>query len=168
MRAIEALLAALLFLPAPALADDGGGGGDWTVKDDLQSRVQAFTDESDLLADPKLNNRRETMVFGGEGFSLPLLPLDDLVACFHLTNPDSVLKVETRDGGGLDITVPDVQFAKGKWTAELRTDQKQKIDMLDSSWVHVVKRLKIHTLVLDDPQERARAIRLMAAACLEK
>ena len=161
MRTFGAFLAALLFLPAIVQADEGGG---WTVKDDRQSQVQAFTEESALLVDQRINAVPNTMVHAGEDFSLPLLPLYDLVACFRFTNPGAIMNVSS--GGGVDITVADAQFASGKYLTELWLEEKQKIDLLDSEQVHVVKRLKIHTMLLDAPQERADAIRLMAAACL--
>ena len=90
----------------------------------------------------------------------------DLLACFHLTNPDS--KMEVDGGGGFDIEVRKAQFAKGKYDALIHLKETEKIEFTVKYKMLVLHKVEVGTLILKEPEQRIEVIEMLSQACFKK
>ncbi len=151
---------------APSYAADPPEPDPWTIKadDDLRSALDDYIKSSMAIEDMRIYQVGNWMSYGGtKEARIPMLPIDDLLACFHQTSPESRMVVDT--GGGVHIEVDDVQFSKGKWDAIFRLTEETKIDLLDKEDYFLADQLRVGTLKFDDPAEMIKVVRIMSAAC---
>ena len=131
--------------------------------DEIKNTVEKFLNESPIIQELKDNNIPNDDIRADEGNYDFGIKEYDLLACFHLTNPDSKMDVE--GGGGLVVTMMDVQFAKGKYRAQMEFEESSKIDMLEKDEFQIPLKFEIGNMTLTTAPERIEIIKLMTQAC---
>lgn len=144
------------FTALPAQATEFGS-------DEIKTKVEKFLNESPIIQELKDNNITNDHIRADQGNYDFGIKEFDLIACFHLTNPDSKMDVE--GGGGLVIQMTDVQFAKGKYRAQLEFQESSQINMLEKDSFQVPRSFEIGELTLGTPKERIEIIKMMTQAC---
>ena len=163
-RKLHRLFAAALMAlpPAAAVAADP-----WQVTAEAASEVKAFKHTSMAVEDMQIYDMGNWMVYGGTVHDrTPLLPIYDLLACFHITHPESRMDVES--GGGIQVIMDQVQFAKGKWDATLRLTEHERIEMLDKKRYLLLDVVRVGASDLKQAKYKIGVVRMMARACLPK
>lgn len=135
----------------------------WTVKDSMVAKVNAFVQTSPVLEGMRQNNVPNDMVYGVNDPNKPILPIYELLACLQLTNPGAF--IEFYSGGGYNIDIDAVIFPGGTWNVSLRLREVEQIDMLDKRKVYLIDRLVVGTLQMRDLNQRVQAMRQMSRAC---
>lgn len=159
------LTGAIILLGAPgwAMAEDTSEG--WAVTSDIQDEINTFAKSSPIVEGMRRFNEPDTMVYTLEYSQSPLLPVYDLLACMHLTNPDS--KMEVDSGGGFDVTIEDVTFPGGVWPVHVRIREVDRIELLEKYQDFILDKIVIDNLIFRDVDRLVRAIRLLSSVCLE-
>lgn len=157
------LAAALLALgPAAAVAADP-----WQVTAEAAAEVKAFKRTSMAVEDMLIYDMGNWMVYGGTVHDrTPLLGIYDLLACFHLTHPESSMDVES--GGGIHIAMDGVQFAKGKWDAVVRMTEHEKVEVDTREQYLLLDLVRVGVRDLHEVRHKIGVVKLMAKACLPK
>jgi len=165
MRVSKQLLSAAfaLTLTASFGAWAQDGQKPWTIKADMKPKVEDFIRNSDIVKEMHEFKLPNTMVYSVDALHGPMLPVYDILACLHLTHPNS--KMEVDSGGGYDISMQDVQFSGGVWDAEIRFREVQQIDFLESQYVYLLDRIIVGTTRLRDINQRTRLVRQLSKAC---
>ena len=159
-RLFAAALIALL--PASAVAAEP-----WRVTPDAASEVKSFKRTSRAVEDMQIYDMGNWMVYAGTIHKrIPMLPIYDLLACFQITHPESSMDVES--GGGVQVILDQVQFAKGKWDATLRLTEHERIQHLDKEKYLLIDLVRVGASDLKKSKHKVGVIKRMAKACLPK
>lgn len=164
MRSLSLMLAVSLLAPVAAM---GAEGGPWQVVAAAKPKIEAFKRKSIVIEDMRTYSPDNWMVYGGDTHNrIPLLPVYDLLACFRITTPKTYMDVDT--GGGVDVVIDKVQFAKGKWDAEVRLSEHTRIELLDKERYYLVDFVRVGASKMTKARHKIAAIKIMAQACLPK
>ncbi len=158
------MLAASLLAPVAAM---GAEAVQWQVVDAVKPKIETFKRESIVIEDMRAYDPDNWMVYGGDAHNrIPLLPIYDLLACFRITTPKTFMDVDT--GGGVDVVIDKVQFAKGKWDAEVRMSEHTRIELLDKERYYLVDLVKVGAIKMTKTRLMIGTIKFMVQACLPK
>ena len=161
-RSLSLMLAAALLAPVAAL---GAEAKPWRVTAEAKAKIETFKRKSIIIDDMRIYDPDNWMVHGGDAHNrIPLLPVYDLLACFRITTPDTYMDVDI--GGGVEVVIDKVQFAKGKWDAKVRLTEHTRINNLDRERYYLVDLVKIGTSKMAKSRDKIAVIKIMAQACL--
>lgn len=166
-KKIHRLLAAALLALAPAAAV---AAGPWQVTVEAVSKIKAFKSTSrgvddTLIYDMVNYDMGNRMVYGGTvDDRIPLLGIYDLLACFHITHPESSMDVKF--GGGIRIAMDGVQFAKGRWDAVVRLTEHEILEVDSHEKYLLLDIVRVGVNDLQKVGHKIGVVKLMAKACL--
>jgi len=165
MRIFKRMLCAsvALSLITSAAVTAQGAEKSWIINADLKSDVEDFIQNSDIVKEMRTLKLPNTMVYSVDPLHGPMLPIYDLLACLHLTNPKSEMKVDS--GGGYDISMAKVTFPGGVWDASIRFREVQQINLLESQNVYLLDRTMVGTTRLRARAQRVRLVQQLSGAC---
>jgi hypothetical protein len=165
MNRVALLVLAAMILLAPL--SYAAGPKPWRVSAEASPGVKTFKRKSMFIEDMRIYDMGNWMVYGGDRHHrIPLLPIYDLIACFSLTNPDSLLDVES--GGGVEITVDGARFKKGKWDSVVRLTEHTRIEKFDKELYLLLDLVRVGASDLKKSKHKIGVVRIMAEACLKK
>ena len=131
----------------------------------IDKATDSFAD-SPIIEELKTYEIKDAPVYAKNGEYDFDITIYDLLACFHLTNPDS--KMEVDGGGGFDIEIRKAQFAKGKYDANLHLKETEKIEFTEKSKILVLYKVQVGTILLKEAEQRIEVIEMLSQACLKK
>lgn len=161
MRIFIQALCVSVVLSTSAMAADGENP--WTIKYEMRGKVASFIKNSPIIQEMHEFKLPNAMVYSINNLHGPMLPVYDLLACLHLTNPNS--KMEVDSGGGYDIAMQGVQFPGGLWDVDIRFREVQQINMLESQNVYLLDRIIIGVTRLRDTNQKAQVVRQLSKVC---
>lgn len=152
------LVVALLALPAGAAAEG------WKLRADQKDAISDYLATSRAVDDLNTYARGNMTVYASTDRETTLISVYDFFACAHLSNPNSHMTIDT--GGGVDVTVDEANFARGKWDADVRLAQHTAINELDQTAYLVPTQVRVGRLSFTTKDKMAEAIRWLVAGCL--
>lgn len=135
-------------------------------EEEVAAALKNFEEKMEIINELNTYDIKNAQVYVGDGAQALNINIFNLLACFHQTNPNS--KMDVDGGGGFDIEMQNVQFAKGKYDAHIRMMQKDKIDFLDKEKILVLSKVQVGAIILKAPDQRIEVIEWMSKACLKK
>ncbi len=167
LKTLHRLLAAALLAlgPTAAVAADP-----WQVTAEAATEIKAFKStsrgiEDTLIYDMANNDMGNRMVYGGTvDDRTPLLGIYDLLACFHITHPESSMDVKF--GGGIRIALDGVQFTKGKWDAVVHMTEQEIFEVDAREKYLLLDLVRVGVNDLQKVRHKIGVVKLMAKACL--
>ncbi|MBL6958748.1 MAG: hypothetical protein ISR52_07195 [Rhodospirillales bacterium] len=153
-----AVVAALPFGGAVAAEKDI-----WRVTKSMQGAVDHFIKNSAVFEDMRTYSVPNDPVYVKETDVGPLLPIYDLLACIQLTHPKAVIEVDS--GGGFDIAIDYINFAKGSWPVDIRIVEIKQINKLEKHSIYILEKVSVGTLSFSSAAQMTQTLRLMTSKC---
>jgi|GEM_PF-1958226 len=170
MRKYYTLALGLLILTSPMQAT-GQDAEPWPVRENLSLRIANFKVESPVLEHMRNNDFPNDMTFAPSGdgngtddaSNIKMMPIYELLACMHITNPESDMSVNA--GGGYDITVKNAKFAHGSWDARVMITERAAINLLEADKTLLLSKVVVGDITMGTNDQRRETVKMLVANC---